>query len=303
MSTNSPLPSVARSQLGARLVQLREESGLQQVEAAARAKVDSGGLSRIEGGTRGIKPPTAERLLDCYGVTEVSVRAEILELIRLDASLRRKPKWWKRHIDVLSPTAFDNYLALEAAATGLRNYEPLVLPGILQTAEYAHAVIPAMRRDLTAAQVKRLVEIRASRQRRILHPAVSGVDGLDSPRANLMILLDERALEPPAAGADIMRGQMQRLVEAAGHSQIMLRLSPKSVGLQPGLAGAFVIMKFPSTAARDVVCAELMCRSVYLDDEVEVSRYHDAFNWLWERALTTAETCDYLKNKMEELQW
>lgn len=220
----------------------------------------------------------------------------------MDASLRRKPKWWKRHVDVLSPTAFDNYLALEAAAVGQRTYEPLLIPGILQTADYAHAVIPAMRPDFTAAQVKRLVEIRLSRQRRILQPGTPDIGENASPRANLMILLDARALQPSTAGACVMRGQMQRLIEASDHPQIALRMSPESAGLHPGLAGSFVIMEFPSAAARDVVCVELMRRSVYLDDEAEVAQYHDTFNGLWKRSLTTAETSDYLKHKMEELQ-
>ncbi|MFE4829872.1 helix-turn-helix transcriptional regulator [Streptomyces sp. NPDC056672] len=296
MSTKASSTSVVRSQLGARLAQLRVEAGLQQAEAAVRANVlDSGGLSRVENGTRGITQATAERLLDCYGITDSGVRAEILELIHLDEALRGQPKWWKRHVDVLSPTAFDNYLGLEAAASELRNYEPLVIPGILQTSEYANAVVPSLRPDLTPAQVRRFVEIRAARQRRIL----SAEEG-DGPR--LAIIVDERAIELPGAGADMMQDQMSRLIEAAEHPRITLRLSLKSLGLHPGLTGGFVIMKFPSRVVRDVACAELMSRSVYPQDEDEVARYHAAFDWLWERALTTAQTRDRIKNTMEELQ-
>ncbi|MET9661720.1 helix-turn-helix transcriptional regulator [Streptomyces sp. NPDC006510] len=298
MSTKVPPTSMVRSQLGALLAQLRVEAGLRQSEAVTKAGVlDKGGLSRVEGGTRGITQPTAERLLDCYNVTGEGVRNEILELIRLDASLRRKPQWWKRHNDVLSPTAFDNYLGLEAVASEIRNYEPLVIPGILQTPEYASAVVPALRPDLTEAQVRRFAEIRAARQRRIL---AAPSDQGDGPR--LTILVDERAVEPPAAGPAVMNRQFQHLIDAADHPRITLRMSLKSVGLHPGLTGGFVIMKFPSHAVRDVACAELMSRSVYPQDEDEVSRYHNAFDWLWQRALTPTETQNRLRTAMEELQ-
>lgn len=266
-----------------------------QGDAVARSGVlGSGGLSRVEAGLRGITPANAERLMDCYGVTDDDVRTEILELIRLDQRLRRSPAWFKRHLDVLSPTDFDKYLALEAAASELRNYEPLVVPGILQTVDYANAVV-SLRPDLTPAQVRRVVEVRAARQRRLLTVTGEG----DGPR--LSFIVDERALDS-LTRPEIMVGQMRRLLEASEHSKITMRLSPRSIGLHPGLTGGFVIMKFPSPAVRDVACVELMSRSVYPQDEDEIARYHTTFDWLWERSLTTDETRERLKITMEELQ-
>ncbi|MGW6454684.1 helix-turn-helix domain-containing protein [Streptomyces sp. NPDC055078] len=291
--TNSPQPSVVRSQLGALLTQLRQDAELKQSEAAQRAGTDPGTLSRIEAGLRGMKPATAERLLDCYHVSDPAVRDEVLELIRLDAGQRRRPAWWKRHHEVLSPTAFDGYLALEAAAQEIRNYEPLIIPGLLQTPAYAQAVITAMRPELTAVQAARLVEIRMARQRKIL--------GATEPGRTFRFhaLIDETALLHLPGSVAVMSEQLEHLTAACDHPQTTVRLSPLASRPHPGLAGAFVIMTLPPPA-HAVVCVEIMHRSLYVENDNDIGLYNSAFTHLWERALSPAETCTYLKNRAKE---
>lgn len=283
--------SVARSQLGARLRELRERADLTLAEAAHQVQVDPGTISRVENGVRGVKPKTAERLLDCYGVRDTAVRGEVLELIRVDESRRRRPTWWKRHHEVLSPTQFDGYLALEANASSLRNYEPLLIPGLLQTPEYAHEVITGMRPELRPAQVKQLIDIRMSRQHRIA----------ESGTTTLSALIDEAALLRPVGGQAVMKNQLQRLVEASDQPHTTIRLAPFSLGPHPGTAGSFMLMGFPG-ATRDVVWVETMNRSVYFEEETEVERYAEAFTNLWERALTPEDTRARLKAMTKELQ-
>jgi transcriptional regulator with XRE-family HTH domain len=282
--------SVARSQLGARLRELRERAELTLAEAAACAESDAGALSRVENGLRGLPLETAERLLDCYGVRDTAVRNEVQELIRVDGARRRRPAWWKRHHEVLSPTHFDGYLALEANACALRNYEPLLVPGLLQTAEYAHVAIASMRPELGQAQVKQLVEIRMARQHKVL----------EGDTIELSALVDEAVLLRLAEHRPIVRGQLERLVEASDRPQTTIRLAPMSLGLHPGAAGAFMLMSFPETT-RDVVWVETMHRAVYFEEEAEVEHYTEAFAKLWDRALTPDDTRARLKEMIKEL--
>jgi transcriptional regulator with XRE-family HTH domain len=288
-TTKAP-QSVARSQLGARLCELREQAELTLVEAAQRAGTDAGTLSRVENGLRGLKAKTAERLLDGYGVSDAAVRNEVLELIRVDEGRRRRPAWWRRHHEVVSPTQFDGYLALESNTCALRNYEPLLIPGLLQTPEYAHQVIACMRPELGTAQIKQLVEIRMARQRRIV----------DGEATELFALIDEAALLRPVGDAQIMRSQLERLVETSQADKTAIRLSPFSLGPHPGMAGGFVIMSFP-TVARDIVWVETMRRSAYFDEEADVERYTSVFADLWDRALGPDDTRSRLKKMIKEL--
>ncbi|KAB7835584.1 helix-turn-helix domain-containing protein [Streptomyces mobaraensis] len=283
--------SVARSQLGARLKELRECAELSLTEAAQQAKTSTGSLSRVENGQRGLKQGTAERLLDCYGVADSAVRNEVLELIRVDAARRRRPSWWQRHREVLSPTHFDGYLALESSASVIRNYEPLLVPGLLQTREYAHEVISGMRPELRPRQIEQLVEIRMARQEKVL-----GSGGTD-----FSALIDEAALLRPVGSPAVMRSQLEWLISVSEKPTTDIRVSAFVLGPHPGLAGPFVIMSFP-VATRDVVWVETMKRSLYFEEKEDAELYNELFENLWERALTPDETRLYFKQKIKELQ-
>src|SRR5690606_35955270 len=148
--------SVYRRQLATRLRELREASGLTLTEVSEQIEVNQGSLSRIETGERGTTPVLLRALLDCYAVTDTELRDDILDLVRSDKE-QQKP-WWRTYSTVLTPTRYDGYLALEAGAVALANYQPLLVPGLLQTEDYARAVIAQMRPDLGADQVDALVK-------------------------------------------------------------------------------------------------------------------------------------------------
>ncbi|MGW1974121.1 helix-turn-helix domain-containing protein [Streptomyces sp. NPDC001889] len=292
--TSSAQPSVVRAQLGALLTRLREDAELKQHQAASQAGIDPGTLSKIESGLRGLAAPTAQRILDCYGVTDETVRTEVLDLMRLDAGQRRRPAWWKRHHEVLSPTGLDGYLALEATATMISNYEPRLIPGLLQTKEYARTVIAATRPDLTDTQTTRLTEVRLARQRKLLASRVAEND------FHLRALIDEAVLDLPFADEATTRRQIEHLIDSCDHPRVSLRINPRSAAFHPGLTGAFVVMTLPPPA-HDVVCVEIMRRSLYIENEEDIAQYRGAFATLWEQATPTPSTRTYLINKLKEL--
>jgi transcriptional regulator with XRE-family HTH domain len=273
------------------LAELRVRAELTLSEAAAAARTDAGSLSRVERGLRGVKRETAERLLECYDVKDAAVRNEVLELLRVDMARRRRPSWWQRHSEVLSPTRFDGYLALESSASSLRNYEALLVPGLLQTQAYAHEVIASMRPDLSVGRVRELVTIRMARQAKIL----GGGD------KRFSALIDEAALLRTVGSGTVMTEQMAALVEAAEAPQIAIRLVPLTAGVHPGLAGPFVVMSFPAPA-RDVVWVETMKRSLYFEEQEDTDFYTTVFDTLWQQALTPAATRLHFEKMIKELK-
>ncbi|MBT2397209.1 helix-turn-helix transcriptional regulator [Streptomyces sp. ISL-100] len=269
--------SVYRRQLAARLKELRDVSGLTLTEVAEQIEVNQGSLSRIETGDRGTSPVLVRALLDCYGVEDPAQRADVLDLVRADKE-QQKP-WWRKYSTVLTATRYDGYLALEAGAVTLANYQPMLVPGLLQTEDYARAVISQMRMELTSPQVEALVKVRMERQN-------SRLDG-ERP-AKLWAILDEAVLRRTVGSADIMRDQLRKLVEASEQPNITVQLLPFALGAHPGLYGPFVILTFPDPTP-NLVWLENPKNSVYLESGDDVDNYTEIFDQLRACALGPSE--------------
>ncbi|KOX45833.1 MULTISPECIES: helix-turn-helix domain-containing protein [Streptomyces] len=282
--------SVYRRQLAARLRELREASGLTLTEVSEQIEVNQGSLSRIETGERGTTPVLVRALLDCYAVTEAELRDDILDLVRADKE-QQKP-WWRKYSTVLTPTRYDGYLALEAGASALANYQPLLVPGLLQTEDYARAVIAQMRPDLTADQVDALVKVRMERQ----ESRLSG----ERP-AELRAVLDEAVLHRVIGSPGVMRQQFAHLVEVGAQPNVTIQLLPFTLGAHPGLYGPFVILTFPQPTA-PLVWLENPNNSVYLESQSDVQSYTDTFDQLRTSAFSPAETHTRLIRTAEELE-
>ncbi|AZM60717.1 helix-turn-helix transcriptional regulator [Streptomyces althioticus] len=282
--------SVYRRQLATRLRELREASGLTLTEVSEQIEVNQGSLSRIETGERGTTPVLVRALLDCYAVTDTELRDDILDLVRADKE-QQKP-WWRKYSTVLTPTRYDGYLALEAGAVALANYQPLLVPGLLQTEDYARAVIAQMRPDLGADQVDALVKVRMERQESCL----SG----ERP-AELRAVLDEAVLHRVIGSPTVMRQQFARLVQAGEQPNVTIQLLPFTLGAHPGLYGPFVILTFPQPTG-PLVWLENPNNSVYLESQSDVQNYTDTFDQLRASALSPAETLTRLIRTAEELE-
>lgn len=185
---------------------------------------------------------------------------------------------------------FEGYLKLESHASVLRNYEPLLVQGLLQTPEYARRVIESMRTELKPVEVRGLVDVRMDRQRKIAEGALQ----------EFQALIEESALRRVVGDRQVMRDQLEHLLTASEQSKNTIRILPDTIGCHPGLGGPFVLMSFPE-ATRDVVWVETMNRSMYFEEESDVDRYAEVFADLWERALEPGGTRVRLKKMIKEL--
>ncbi|MER7703915.1 helix-turn-helix transcriptional regulator [Kitasatospora sp. NPDC097605] len=283
---NPAPPSVYRRQLSARFKELRSQAGLTLTEVSAIVEVSQGSLSRIETGDRGTTPVLAKALLDCYGITDPAAREDVLDLVRADAA-QRQP-WWKKYSAVINTTKYGGYLALESSADSLRTYETELVPGLLQTEEYARQVIGNMRFDLDPHQVEALVQVRMGRRE-----LLAGDNAI-----KLWAVIDEAAFRRVPDPA-VLDGQLEHLLQMMTETNITVQLLPFSAGFHPGLDGPFVLMGFPDPNP-EVVWMENGPNSVYFEGVEEVTHYTEVFDHLRARALGPPETHAYLTSMLKE---
>jgi hypothetical protein len=257
-------------------------------EVAAEVEVNQGSLSRIESGDRGTSPVLAKAMLDCYGVTDPTLREDILDLVRADQA--QKQKWWRKHSAVVNTTQYGGYLELESSATTLRSYEPQLIPGLLQTPEYARQVITAMRVDLNAKQIEALVEVRMSRQALLADE--------DAPK--LWAVIDEAAVRRIEPRPAVLKGQLEYLLEMEERTNINVQLLPFDAGFHSGLYGSFTLIGYPEPNPA-VVWVEGLTNSVYFEDETDVDRYVEVFDHLRATSLGPSETRARIASMIREL--
>ncbi|WP_434593608.1 helix-turn-helix domain-containing protein [Streptomyces sp. A5-4] len=285
----NPAPkSVYRRQLSAQLKELHDRSGKTLAEVGQVIEVNQGSLSRIMNGDRGTSPILVKAMLDCYGVTDPAVREDILDLVRADQA--QKQKWWRKYSAVINTTQYGGYLELEQSANTLRSYEPLLIPGLLQTPEYARQVITAMRVDLDAKQVEALVDVRMKRQALLARE--------DAPK--LWAIIDEAALRRISGAPAVLKGQVEHLLDLEPRTNITLQLLPFDAAFHPGLYGSFMLMGFPEPNP-DVVWVENLTNSVYFEGSEDVGRYTEVFDHLRATALGPPETRSRIKSMIKEL--
>jgi transcriptional regulator with XRE-family HTH domain len=265
--------------VGARLRRLREAQGLTREEAGAVIRASGSKLSRLELGRVSFKERDVADLLVRYGVTDPAVREALLRLVR-EAN---RPGWWRAYEDVI-PGWFQNYVGLEEAATHIRTYEVQFIPGLLQTPDYARAVIASAAPQPTTAEVERSVALRGVRQRVLTrqHPAL------------VSAVVDEAALRRPAGDADVTRAQLTHLLELAGAEHVTLQILPLCRGHHPPAGGAFSLLRFADCELAEVVYVEQLFGALYLDKAEQVDRYGEVMTRLAAESLTAAETVDFL---------
>ncbi|MEU1041164.1 helix-turn-helix transcriptional regulator [Streptomyces sp. NPDC005907] len=273
-------PAVRRRKLGAELRALRGRAGLTSGEAARLVGWHQSKVSRIETGTSGAKPPDVRRLLDAYGVQSPELRELLVALAGSDGDGRH---WWHAYRGVLPP-AYRDFISLESQASAMRTLETCVVPGLLQTPEYARAVTRAAVEGLEDGKLNALVEVRLARQ-----------DVLRShPPLELSAVLDEAVLRRTVGGHAVMRRQLERLLVAARLPHVRLQVLPFASGAHVGISGPFVIFSFPNTSDLDVVVLDHMTSSFHLERKEDLRAYTEAFNTLRAHALSPGDSVDYI---------
>lgn len=278
-------PTVLRMLVGLRLRRLREECGITR-EAAGRAiRVSDSTMSRMELGRAGFKQRDVADLLCLYGVSNEADRAELLAM----AVQSRLPAWWQPYSDVV-PAWFEPYLGLEQAARIIRSYEVSFIPGLLQTEEYARAVI-RLDRSLSDADVDRRVQLRM-RRRQLLHKT-------DPPK--LWAVIDEAALHRPYGGAGTLRAQLRHLAEVAELPNVTVQVMPAGAGGRPATAGPITILRFYEPELPDVVYVEQTSAGLYPYRSAEMDHYWHVMNHLVTQARQPWQTQEILRQVLDEL--
>ncbi|MFJ6655633.1 helix-turn-helix domain-containing protein [Streptomyces sp. NPDC091377] len=274
-------PAVRRRKLGAELRALRTRAGLTSGEAAALVGWHQSKVSRIETGASGVKPADVRLLLDAYRVNDPDLRELLLVLAGSEESGRHH--WWHAYRGVLPPT-YRDFISLESQATAMRTLETTVVPGLLQTPEYARAVTRAAVEGLDEERLDALVEVRLARQ-----------DVLRAePPLELHAVLDEAVLHREVGGPEVMARQRERLAEAARLPQVRLQVLPFSAGAHIGVTGPFVIFSFSSTSDLDVVVLDHLTSSLYLEGREDLGAYSEGFSTLQFHALSPEDSLDYI---------
>ncbi|GAA0405184.1 helix-turn-helix domain-containing protein [Micromonospora gifhornensis] len=278
-------PTVLRMLLGAQLRRLRESRGVTRESAGWEIRSSESKISRMELGRVGFKERDVADLLTLYGVTAEQERAALLKLAR-DAN---NPGWWHRYGDVL-PSWFQSYLGLEAAAVLIRSYEVQFVPGLLQTREYARAVVLLGHGQADFDEIERRVDLRMRRQELLRRPR--------PPR--LWAVVDEAALRRPIGGPAVMRGQLQALLEATRTPNVRLQVIPFAAGGHAAAGGAFTILRFGDQDLPDIVYIEQLTSALYLDKREDLDFYAVAMERLCVEAEPPERTPEILKRMIAE---
>jgi transcriptional regulator with XRE-family HTH domain len=271
-------PTGRRRRLGAELRRLREEAGLTIDRVAEVLECSPSKVSRIETGQVSATPRDVRDMLGLYRVDD-----ERLEAMVQVAREARQRGWWQKFVDV--PDGVPAYVGLEAAATSIDVYMSLIVPALLQTPDYARAVIAAVRPDLPASELDRRVELRLRRQ-----------ELLDQERPPVLrVLLDDALLRRPVGGPGVMAAQRRRLLADADRPAVTIQVLEVAAGAQAGMDGPFTIFGFQAPAERDVVALDSAADALYLEGPEDVARYRRVFELLLPAARSPGDSAAIIR--------
>ncbi|GGQ26002.1 helix-turn-helix domain-containing protein [Streptosporangium pseudovulgare] len=278
--------TVLRIVLGAQLRRLREGRGITLEEAGYAIRASHSKISRMELGRVSFRVRDVADLLTLYGVTDDDERRSLLSLVER----ANQTGWWHNYNDVL-PNWFETYVGLEESASGIRNYEVQFVPGLLQSEDYARAVILLGFPAAGEEELERRVRLRMARQR-VLR-------GTDPP--HLWAVLDEAVLRRPLGGAEVMRGQIDHILAALELPNVTVQIVPFSVGGHAAAGGPFSILRFAQPDLPDIVYLEQLTSAVYLEKRDEVERYIEVMERLCIEAEPASRTPEILRRIRDEL--
>jgi transcriptional regulator with XRE-family HTH domain len=267
-------PTVLRILVGAQLRRLREANGITREAAAYAIRGSEAKMSRIESGRVGFKPRDVADLLTLYGLTEGSARDVVLNL----AEQANEPGWWHRYSDTM-PDWFSTYVGLEQAATVIRTYEAQYVPGLLQTEAYANAVVD-LGEAVRADEVSKRVELRMHRKQLLYMP--------NPP--DYWAVIDEAVLRRNLGGRQVMREQLEHILEASKRPNITVQVVPFERSDVAAVGGPFTLLRFAEPDLPDIVYLEQLNSALYLNKDVDVMNYLQIINRLAAGASTPQQS-------------
>ncbi len=279
-------PTALRMVLGTHLRRLREDRGITRDAAGWEIRASESKISRMELGRVGFKERDVADLLTLYGVTNEAEREALLDMCRR----ANEPGWWHRDTELL-PSWFQSYLGLEAAASLIRSYEIQFVPGLLQTPDYARAVIRLANAKAPAEEIDRRVDLRMKRQELLVRDSAP----------TLWSVIDEAALRRPIGGNAVMASQIAALVDATKMPNVRVQVIPFAVGGHAAAGGAFSILRFPEPDLADTVYVEQLTSALYLDKREDVEVYVATMEQLSVQARPPDETPKILEQILTDL--
>ena len=276
-------PTVRRRRLGQELRRLRELKGMTAEEVAERLLVSQSKISRLENGRRSISQRDVRDLCGVYEVEDVRIVDSLMQM----AKDSRQQGWWHSFGDI----PYSVYIGLETDAASLRVYDPQVVPGLLQTREYAEALITGALPESAPADVEKRVQVRLRRQERI--------SAAENP-LRLWAVLDEAALRREVGNKQVMIGQLEGLIEMSQLPHVTVQVIPFAMGAHPGVSGQYAILEFPDAADSSVVYIEGVTSDLYLEKAQDVQKYSVMYEHLRAQALNADQSREFISNVAKE---
>jgi transcriptional regulator with XRE-family HTH domain len=277
-------PTLRRRRLGGELRRLREEAELTIQEVANHLECSESKISRIETGSVSATPRDVRDMLGLYAVGDEQ-RDTLIQMAREV----RERGWWTNYADV--PDGIPAYASIEIAAAWIHTYMALVVPALLQTKEYAQAVIHAILPDLLPEEIERRVQLRMKRQLLLKR---------DDPPA-FWAVLDEAMFRRSIGSVEVMRTQLHKLIEAAELPTVTLQVLPTMAGEHAGMDGPFTIVGYSEPAGPDFVVLDSVMGELYLETAEEIHRYSRVFDLLRTAALPPEESVALIGRLTKEL--
>lgn len=266
-------PTVRRRRLGQELRRLRELKGMTAEEVAERLLVSQSKISRLENGRRSISQRDVRDLCGVYEVEDQRIVDSLMQM----AKDSRQQGWWHAFGDI----PYSVYIGLETDAESLRVYEPQIITGLLQTRPYAEAIVRGGAPEATETENDKRVEVRLRRQSRV---------AAERDPLRLWVVLDEACLRRVVGSRQIMREQLEYLVEVSQQPHITVQVLPFDVGAHPGLSGQYSILEFSDAADSSVVYIEGVTSDLYLEKAHDVQKYTVMYEHLRAQALNVDQS-------------
>lgn len=280
--TSSGNPTIRRRELGTLLRTLRMEADLTIEQVAERLLCSPSKVSRMETGLRGTSQRDIRDLCVIYNVTDPAQRDHLAELAREG----REQAWWQPY-DL--PFPYATYIGLEAEAAVISDYDPGVVPGLLQTPGYARAIHEGSLPRLADPEIEARIQIRVNRQKILTRS--------NPPPATYRVIIDESVLHRVIGGPAIMHAQLDYLIEAGELPNITIQVLSYNAGAHPALDSTFTLLDF-ETPVPPVVYVEGLAGYLYLERPQDTHRYRTIFELLQAKALSPRESVD----RMAELR-
>ncbi|MFJ3672177.1 helix-turn-helix domain-containing protein [Streptomyces sp. NPDC090106] len=276
MATNVN-PTVRRRRLGQELRRLRELKGMTAEEVAERLLVSQSKISRLENGRRSISQRDVRDLCGVYEVEDHRIVDSLMQM----AKDSRQQGWWHAFGDV----PYSVYIGLETDAASLRIYDPQVVPGLLQTRQYAETLIAGALPETPPAEIEKRVQVRMRRQERI---------AAEENPLRLWTVMDEAALRRMVGNRSMMRDQLEHLVEQSQLPHVTMQVIPFEMGAHPGINGQYAILEFPDAADSSVVYIEGVTSDLYLEKPNDVQKYSVMYEHLRAQALNVDQSRQFI---------